>query len=91
MADANKNCCWLQWNSYKSFRITRSALVSEVYGLCDAVDIGISLSIALKQIKMRKLPVPMLTDSKKLLDTNKKSSHTSEKRLLIDLAAVRKA
>lgn len=91
LTDASKKCALLHWNSYKSHRVTRSVLGSEVYAFCDGMDVGISFQLALEPILGRKVNLNMYTDSKSLFDTIITRSQTSEKRLLIDISSVREA
>lgn len=91
LTDATKKCSILHWSSSKSHRVTRSALGSEVYAFCEGMDIGLAFQFALEAIIGRRIDVNMFTDSKSLLDTITRLSQASEKRLLIDIAAVREA
>lgn len=84
-------CNILQYSSYKSRRVARSVLGSEVYAFEDEFDFAFSLNHDLEKVTGLHIPIQMLTDSKSLFDIIPKSSTTKEKRLLIDIATIKHA
>ena len=65
-------------------------LGAEIYALSHGLDLLLALAHDLSSILQRKVKTLLLTDSKCLFDTITKLSTVSEKRLLIDIAAIRK-
>ena len=90
-ADAISNAAPVSFKSYKSRRVTRSVLASEVIAFADLFDEAFTLSSQLEQALKRHMPIHLLTDSKSLFDIISKSSRTSEKRLILDRNATRQA
>jgi hypothetical protein len=82
------------WSSTKSKRITRSVLASEIYGMVAGVDAGYSMATSITQILKqlnihRLLPIIVCTDSFSLYECIVKLGTTKEKRLMIDIMALR--
>jgi len=67
----------------------RSIVACEVYAFADAFDATFILKHDLERIYLQHLPLVMLTDSKQMFDVITRTSHTTEKRLMIDVAAAR--
>ena len=89
LADSTNAVVPLSFKSYKSRRVTRSVMSGEVIAFSDMFDIAISMSVELSKILNRKVPMQLLTDSKSLFDVISKGSRTSEKRIMLDIAAAR--
>lgn len=53
------------------------------------VDVAVTLAEELRTIYERSVPLNLLTDSKALFDIISKGSRTSEKRMMLDIAAAR--
>lgn len=91
----------IHWSSTKCKRITRSVLASEVYGMVQGFDIGYSIWTTLNQIietlnlvtksVISKIPLILCTDSYSLYEAITKFGTTTEKRLIIDIMAVRES
>ncbi|KJZ69915.1 hypothetical protein HIM_10700 [Hirsutella minnesotensis 3608] len=85
----------IHWSSTKCKRITRSVLASEIYGMVNGFDIGISVSTTLKMITDRlglpSIPLIVCTDSYSLYECLIKLGTTKEKRLMIDIMALRQS
>ena len=64
---------------------------AETYALADAFDFAFCCKKDLERILEQRIPLQMLTDSKSLFDVITKCSNTSERRLMIDVDAVRTA
>ena len=79
----------ISFKSYKARRVTRSAMSSEVIAFSDLFDVAITFAEELGNILSKKIPVQLLTDSKALFDVVSKGSRTSEKRMMLDIAAAR--
>ncbi|EED13594.1 hypothetical protein TSTA_098510 [Talaromyces stipitatus ATCC 10500] len=79
--------------SSKCKRVTRSVLASEIYGLTTGFNYGITLASTIKMItdhlNLPTIPVVVCTDSYSLYECLVKLGTTKEKRLIIDLIALR--
>ena len=73
--------------------MTRSLLASEIYGIVIGVDITFAISSTLKmiteQLSLLAIPTIVCTDSYSLYECLVKLSTTKEKRLIIDIIAIR--
>src|ERR1700712_661422 len=82
-------------SSTKFQRITRSVLASEIYGMVGGVDIAICLATTLRMITSKldlpDVPVLVCTDSYSLYECLVKLGTTKEKRLMIDIMALRQS
>jgi hypothetical protein len=83
----------MHWSSTKCKRIIRSTLASEVYGMINGVNIGIALATTLEMIITRfnqpEIPLVICTNSYSLYECLVKLGITQEKRLMIDILALR--
>ena len=85
----------IHWSSTKCKRVTRSVLASEIYGMVAGADVGHVLGTTLEMI-MKKLNLPpiqqvLCTDSYSLYECLVKLGTTKEKRLMIDIMALRQS
>ena len=87
--DGQGNAVPISFKSYKARRVVRSAMAGEVIAFSDMFDVAVTLAEELRQITKRPIPLHLLTDSKALFDVISKGSKTSEKRLMLDVAAAR--
>ena len=71
--------------------MARSVLGAKVYDLPDALDMGIALRVIIGPILKFAASIYAFKDSKSLFDTITKVSQIAEKRLLIDVSAIREA
>lgn len=85
----------IHWSSTKSKRITRSVLASEIYGMVGGVDMAIAIGTTLQMITDRLnlpvIPLIVCTDSYSLYECLVKLGTTKEKRLMIDIMALRQS
>ena len=85
----------LHWSSTKCKRVTRAVLASELYGMVAGIDMAISISTTLnmitKQLNINQIPVVICTDSFSLYECMVKLGTTKEKRLMIDIMAIRQS
>lgn len=85
----------VHYSSTKCKRVTRSVLASEIYGMVSGVDMAISigstLNMILKGLKLNPVPIVVCTDSYSLYDCLVKLGSTKEKRLMIDIMALRQS
>lgn len=85
----------VHWSSIKCKRITRSVLASEIYAMAHGVDIAIAIGgtidMIMERLSMPKVPIVVCTDSRSLYECLVKLGTTKEKRLMIDIMALREA
>ncbi|KAL4403389.1 hypothetical protein CABS03_15260 [Colletotrichum abscissum] len=85
----------IHYSSTKSKRVTRSVLASEVYGMVNGVDLAHAISTTLRRITNRlnlpSIPTVVCTDSYSLYECLVKLGTTKEKRLMIDIMALRQS
>ncbi|OWT43021.1 polyprotein [Pochonia chlamydosporia 170] len=85
----------ITYSSTKSKRVTRSALASELYSMVQGTDIGYAIASTLKlitkQLGIPDIPTILLTDSYSLYECLVKLGTTKEKRLMIDIMALRQS
>jgi hypothetical protein len=75
--------------------VTRSVLASEIYGMIGGVDMSFAISSTLtmiiKQLRFLIIPIIVCTDSYSLYECLVKLGTTKEKRLIIDIMAIRES
>ena len=85
----------IHWSSTKSKRVTRSVLASEIYGMVGGVDMAIAIGTTIKmitdQLGFGKISTIICTDSYSLYECLVKLGTTKEKRLMIDIMALRQS
>ncbi|OBR02159.1 Aurora kinase 2 splicing [Colletotrichum higginsianum IMI 349063] len=85
----------VHFSSTKSKRVTRSLLASEVYGMVAGIDMAYAISTTLRMITDRlslpPIPTIVCTDSYSLYECLVKLGTTKEKRLMIDIMALRQS
>jgi len=85
----------IHWSSTKSKRVTRSVLASEIYGMVGGVDMAIAIGTTVKmitdQLGLPKISTIVCTDSYSLYECLVKLGTTKEKRLMIDIMALRQS
>lgn len=83
----------IHWSSVKCKRITRSVLASELYAMVHGIDIAIAicttLNIITQRLNLNDIPTIICTDSFSLYECMVKLGTTKEKRLMIDIMAIR--
>jgi len=85
----------IHYSSTKSKRVTRSVLASEIYGIVGGVDMAIAINTTIKmiteQLGFLHILIIVYTDSYSLYECLVKLSTTKEKRLMIDIMALRQS
>lgn len=89
LTDATNKVIPINYKSYKSKRICRSAMAAEVIAFADLFDSAFTLREELSSLLNRHVHLDLFTDSKSLFDIISRGSKTSEKRLMLDVAAAR--
>jgi hypothetical protein len=91
LADSSNNCNLLHWSSVKCRRITRSVIASELYAMGHGFDCACVLKHTLDNMLNVAVPIVIYIDSFSLYECLVKLGTTNEKRLMIDLMAIRQA
>ena len=91
LCDNKNDCHVLSYCSKKSKRIVRSIMASEVFAFSAAFDQAFVIRHDIQLIMGTPIPVMMFTDSKQLFDVITRASHTTAKRLMIEIMAAREA
>lgn len=81
----------LDYESRKCKRIVTSIMAAETYDFGERFDYAYKIKHKLEKNYRQNIPVTILTDSKQMFDVITKASRTTEKRLLIYVAAIREA
>ena len=64
-------------------------MAGKVIAFSDLLDVAVTLAAELKSLLRRLVPVQLFTDSKSLFDVISKGSRTSDKWMMLDIAAAR--
>lgn len=91
LADEFDNCNVIHWSSVKCKRITRSVIASELYAMNHGFDTACVIKHSLDKILREKVPLIICIDSRSLYECLVKLGTTREKRLMIDIMAIRQA
>ncbi|KAI1653193.1 hypothetical protein F4813DRAFT_383489 [Daldinia decipiens] len=85
----------IHWSSTKCKRVTRSVLASEIYGMVQGFDVGYvihnTINTILSRLSLPMIPLVLCTDSFSLYQCLVQMGSTNEKRLMIDLMALRQS
>jgi len=85
----------VHYSSIKSKRVTKSVLILEVYRIVRGVNIAIAINTTIKivtnQLRLPLTPIIICTDSYLLYKCLVKLRTTKEKRLMIDIIAIRQS
>ena len=85
-----KICCNLiSWQSKQLRRIAQSSLTAETIALLDGVETALYLKELYKELYAEKVTIEVFIDNQSLLDALKSSKYVNEKRLRIDIAALK--
>jgi hypothetical protein len=90
LMDAEHQCAPIMHSSCKAKRITRSGLAAEGIALADGFDSAFACANdSLELLGGKWAPILALTDRKTLFDAISKGTATTEKRTLIEIAALK--
>jgi hypothetical protein len=85
----------IHWSSTKNKKVTKSILTLEIYGMVGEINmsftIGFTLTMIIKQLGFLTIPIIVCTNSYSLYECLVKLETTKEKRLIIDIMAIRKS
>jgi hypothetical protein len=91
LADDNNNCNIIHWLSVKCKRVTRSVIASELYAMSHGFDTTCALKDTLDKITQHQTLIVICIDSFLLYECLVKLGTTYEKRLMIDIMAIRQS
>ena len=92
----NGKCSLLSWQSKRLKRVVRSSLAAESLAMSDCVDAAIFIASMYKDIMYgdqcsNSIPIEIVTDNKSLQDALQSKKFVTEKRLRIDIAALKES
>jgi hypothetical protein len=90
LSDASNRCSLLHYSSHKSTRVTRSSMAAETLAFSNAFDNAFIIKHDIERM-IGPVHLLMLTDSKALFDVLTRTRYTTERRLMVDIAAAREA
>ena len=90
----NENCCPISWNTKKIRRVVKSTIAAEALSLVDGLDTAFYVGSIVTEILYRnadcnKIPINCYIDNHSLYENLHSTKSVSEKRLRIDIAAVK--
>ena len=90
LKDNNNLVAPVGWSSTKIRRVARSTVTAETLAMLDACDAAFPLSkIVLEILQRSSVDIHVMTDNKSLFDNIHSSKATTEKRLIVDMCAIR--
>ena len=93
LADDNNQSCPVSWSSNKVKRVVRSTLAAETLAFTEAADTAFFIRKLIMEILMIKseteVAIVCLTDSQSLFETIGTSHQTSDRRLRVEVSAIR--
>ena len=90
ISDGNGVSVPITWASKKAKRVARSTLTAETLSAVEAVDVAVCSKTMLEEVLRMQLPaIKLYVDNKSLVETAHTSNVLADKRLLIDMAALR--
>ena len=88
--DASLSAVPVTWMSKKAARVARSTLTAETLAAIEAVDAAYAMKRFIETVFMCKLPpIDVYVDNKSLYDSVQTTNSLAEKRLMVDMAALR--
>jgi hypothetical protein len=91
LAEVNDNANIVHYGIAKCKRVTRSVMASELHGLVLRFDNAYFVKTMISELLNGDVPIDAFIDSKTVFDTIVKLGTTTEKRLLIDAAALQES
>ena len=91
IADDTKLYHLLAYYSKNSKQVVRSIMAGELFAFLAAFDHAFVIRLNLESVLEQPIRQMMFTDSKQLFDVTTKSSHTTEKRFMIEVTTAREA
>lgn len=81
----------LEYTSKKCRRVTHSSLAGEIMAFSAGFDAAFILKHDLEAVTRKRIPLYMMMDSMALFDMVTRNAYSSERRLMIDMAAIRES
>ena len=91
LADRNNHCNVLHYVSRKCKRVTRSVFAAELFALSEGFDSARAIADQVSFVLGRPIPVWAAVDSRTVFNVVARFGNVTEKRLCIDVAALREA
>lgn len=91
LTDKDGNANVVHYSSARCKRVTRSVMAAELHALILAFDYGFVLREMLKEVLRRDVKLEALIDSKTVFDVVAKDGRTNERRLQIDVHALKES
>ena len=91
LADTDYHCNLLSWQAKRLKRISRSSLAAETIAALEGIDAAIYIREIFYELTCYQMPINLFTDNKSLYDAIKSSKYVENKRLRIDIAAVKES
>ena len=79
----------LYWKTHKAKRVGRSILEAETLSFAEAAEVGVYLKELWKELVSEGIPIYIKTDCKTLKDNLESTSLVANKRIRIDIAAIK--
>ena len=89
LVDSKKNCCPLAWHSGKLKRVARSTLAAEAMALLNGIEEAIYLREIIKFCTGDYIMIRAVVDNRSLLQSVHSTHLVEEKRLRVDISAVK--
>ena len=89
LVDKDQNCCPISWHSGRIKRVVRSTLAAECMALLAGLEECIYLNEIFKYCTGKKLEIIGIVDSRSLLEALMSTSLVDEKRLRLDVNAIK--
>ena len=93
MSDINNSCCPISWSSNKVKRVVRSTLAAETLAFTEAADSAYFIRELLQEVlcvpSSPNIPISSVTDSQSLFETLGTSNQISDRRLRVEVSALR--
>ena len=92
LTDDKNNTCPFYWNSSRIKRVVRSTISAETLSLSEGCDVAIYVDKLISELLYhdgKLLDITAYTDNQSLYDAAHSTKQTLEKRLLVDIAAIR--
>jgi hypothetical protein len=89
LTDHSKQTSIVHYQPHKSQRVTRSSMAGETLDFADGFDKEFILRHYLEDMLGQPVPLVMYTDSQALFNVLTRNKTTTERRLMVDVAAVR--
>ena len=93
ISDSQNNCCPISWRSNRVRRVARSTLAAETFSFADGMDTAQYVRQLAEEIQLMsdKSTIRMITDSRSLFDAANTTSLITDRRLRVEMSAIRES